>query len=97
MRVGRTGVAWRGAGVAVLVVVAMGFAGCRKPEPPPTEHPPEPVANAATDAAARPNPDTRLRDAIQAPQDRARAVEGVVEDAAARRRAEVEAQTGADP
>lgn len=55
------------AAAAVLPVLA----ACR-PEPPPTERPPEPKT-------------TALRDAIQAPQQKARAVEQAVQDGTARR------------
>jgi hypothetical protein len=65
--------------------------GCDKPEPPPTERPPEPQAAARVPAT----PDhAALRRAIDAPQDRARAVEDVTLEAADRRRAEIEAQSG---
>ena len=69
----------------------LALAGCEKPEPPPTERPPEPQAEARVPATAD---HTALRDAIRAPQDRARAVEDVTLEAADRRRAEIEAQTG---
>ncbi|KAF1688866.1 hypothetical protein CSC64_13400 [Pseudoxanthomonas koreensis] len=59
------------------------LAACR-PEPPPTERPPEPQARAHTE----------LRDAIQAPQDKARAVEKTLQDDAARQRAQIEAAEG---
>ncbi len=75
---------WLAACVALLAL-----AGCEKPEP--TERPPEPQAAARVPATAD---HTALRDAIQAPQDRARAVEDVTLEAADRRRAEIEAQTG---
>ncbi|MCJ0826166.1 hypothetical protein MQC88_09440 [Luteimonas sp. 50] len=64
-------------------------AACGKPEPPPTDEPPEPRAQAAPTAQA-----TELRDAIQRPIERARAVEPQVLDAASQQRAEIEAQTG---
>ena len=66
-----------GALAAALLVLS----ACR-PEPPPTERPPEPQANAA------------LRDAIQAPQDKARAVENTVQEAADRQQAEIDAAEG---
>jgi hypothetical protein len=72
-------------------VVLLALAGCEKPEPPPTERPPEPQAAARVPAT----PDhAALRRAIDAPQDRARAVEDVTLEAADRRRAEIEAQSG---
>lgn len=74
----------RAAAVAVALVGALAaLAGCR-PEPPPTERPPEPQAQAHTE----------LRDAIQAPQDKARDVEKTVQDAADRQEAEIDAATG---
>jgi hypothetical protein len=77
---------WLPACAALLVLV-----GCDKPQPPPTERPPEPQAATRVPATAD---HTALRDAIRAPQDRARAVEDVTLEAADRRRAEIEAQTG---
>lgn len=68
---------------AVVTVALVALAGCR-PEPPPTEQPPEPQAQAHTE----------LRDAIQAPQDKAREVEKTVQDAADRQQAEIDAATG---
>ena len=57
---------------------------CSKPQPPPTDQPPEPQAQAATE----------LRDAIQRPIDKAKSVEPQVLDAAGQQRADIEAQTG---
>jgi len=54
---------------------------CRPPEPPPTDEPPEPQA-------------TQLRDAIQAPIDKARAVEDEVQEAADAQRAAIDAAGG---
>ena len=59
------------------------LAACRR-EPPPTERPPEPQAQAHTG----------LRDAIQAPQDKAHGVEKTVQDAADRQQAEIDAAEG---
>ena len=56
-------------------------AACTPPQAPPADKPPEPQA-------------TQLRDAIQAPQDRARGAEDAVMDADAKRRAELEAAGG---
>ena len=67
--------------VALLALAAL--AACRR-EPPPTERPPEPQAQAHTG----------LRDAIQAPQDKAHGVEKTVQDAADRQQAEIEAAEG---
>ncbi|WP_374317921.1 hypothetical protein [Pseudoxanthomonas kaohsiungensis] len=66
---------------AIALVAAL--AACRR-EPPPTERPPEPQAQAHTG----------LRDAIQAPQDKAHGVEKTVQDAADRQQAEIEAAEG---
>lgn len=70
-----------------LSYAAMGLllacTACSKPEPPDKEQPPEPQAQA-----------TELRDAIQAPIDRARTVEPAVLDAAQQQRDEIDAQTG---
>ena len=68
--------------IALIAFALMGLAAC-KPEPPPTDEPPEPKAVAAEN--------TELRDAIQKPIDQAKAVEGVVQEAADQQRAEVDA------
>jgi hypothetical protein len=73
-----------------LLVIALG--ACSKPEPPDTERPPEPQA-AEQPAAERGPRHTQLRDAIQAPIDKARSVERTTLDAADRQRAEIDAQT----
>ncbi|MET0717776.1 MAG: hypothetical protein ABWY34_05160 [Pseudoxanthomonas sp.] len=66
----------------VLIALALaGLAGC-KPEPPPTDEPPEPKAVAADN--------TELRDAIRKPIDQAKAVEGTVQDAEDKRNAEID-------
>jgi hypothetical protein len=69
------------AGALALGIAAL--AGCR-PEPPPTERPPEPQAQAHTE----------LRDAINAPQDKARAVEKTLQDGADSQRAQIDAAEG---
>jgi hypothetical protein len=66
------------AGVLLLCVCC----ACSKPKPPPTDEPPEPQAATHTE----------LRDAIQAPIDRAKAVEQTVQEAADKQRAEIDAQ-----
>ena len=63
---------------------------CSRPEPPPTDQPPEPQADTPATAERH----TQLRDAIQRPIDKARAVEDVTLDAAERQRTEIDAQTG---
>lgn len=56
-------------------------AACSPPPKPPTDQPPEPQA-------------TQLRDAIQAPIDKAKAVEGQLQDAADAQRKAIEAAGG---
>ena len=68
--------------IALIVFALTGLGAC-KPEPPPTDEPPKPKAVAADN--------TELRDAIQKPIDQAKAVEGVVQDAADEQKAAVEA------
>ena len=71
-----------------LIALLLGTAACM-PEPPPTDKPPEPQAAVAAPAAEQ---NTELRDAIQAPQDKARAVEGQVQQAADAQRDAIDAQ-----
>ena len=59
-------------------VLTIACSGCSKPTVPPAEKKPEPQA-------------TALRDAVQAPIDRAKAVEGVQKAADDARRAEIDA------
>ena len=61
------------------------LAACSKPQPPEKERPPEPQAAVETH--------TELRDAMQAPIDKAKAVEDTVLDAAEQQKAEIDAQT----
>jgi len=65
-------------------------AACSKPEPPKKEQPPEPQAQTQAPVETH----TELRDAIQAPIDRAKAVEPEVLDAAKKQRDDIDAQTG---
>ena len=67
--------------VALLALAAL--AACRR-EPPPTEQPPEPQAQAHTE----------LRDAIQAPQEQAKAVEDTLQQGADAQRAQTDAAEG---
>jgi len=67
---------------ACLALSLAGLAAC-KPEPPPTDEPPEPKAVAAEN--------TELRDAIQKPIDQAKAVEGTVQEAADKNEAAIDA------
>jgi len=64
-----------------MVVLAL-LAGCSKPKPPEKERPVEPQA-------------TQLRDAINAPLDKAKNVEKQVRDAADAQRAAIDAQEAA--
>ena len=59
------------------------LAACQR-EMPDTERPPEPQATTHTE----------LRDAIQAPQDKARQVEQTLQDDDARKRAQIDAAEG---
>lgn len=77
-RTWRATAAWAGALVGLAVV-----AGCT-PEPPEKERPPEPQAAQHT----------QLRDAIQAPLDRARQVEVDTQEAAQAQREAIDAATG---
>ncbi|WP_374602093.1 hypothetical protein [Arenimonas sp.] len=62
------------------LVACLALCACSDPAPTPTPDPPEPqTVAAATDEH------TELRDAIQAPQDKARAVEVTLQDSAASR------------
>jgi hypothetical protein len=85
---------------AALCVLAL--AACSKPEPPDKDRPPEPTADATAataaqdatwDASKREKPATELRDAIQAPINKAKAVEGTVLEQGEQQRADIEAQT----
>lgn len=64
-----------------VLAAALLCAACSPPEEPSREQPPEPQA-------------TQLRDAVQAPVDKARAVEGQVQDAADAQRKAIEAAGG---
>jgi hypothetical protein len=66
--------------ILAALAVSLLCAACSKPEPPEKERPPEPQA-------------TELRDAIQQPIDRAKAVEDQVQEAAAQQKAAIDAQT----
>ena len=67
-----------------LLSLSLALSACSKPEKPEKERPPEPRAEEATE----------LRDAIQRPIDRAKAVEPAVLEAAKQQDAAIEAQTG---
>jgi len=77
---------------ACAMVLLLSCAACSRPEPPPTDQPPEPQAGTAVAAAEESH--TELRDAIRRPIDKAKAVEDVALDAAERQRTEIDAQTG---
>ena len=76
---------------ALLLVLCT--AGCSRPEPPPTDQPPEPQAG-ATQADAPAHPRGALTEAIQAPIEKAKGVEDTVLDAAEQQQADIDAQTG---
>ena len=67
----------------VLLATLLTLCACSKPTPPDPERPVEPQAHA-----------TGLRDAMQEPLDKARAVEGDVQKAAEAQRAAIEAAGG---
>ena len=73
--------------VSMSLLAACAIAGCSKPEPPEKERPPEPKATSEPRH-------TELRDAIQAPIEKAKSVEKTTLDAADKQRAEIDAQTG---
>ena len=77
--------------IVIAALLALALGGC-KPEPPEKEQPPEPQA--ATPAAEQSDRHTELRDAIQAPIERAEQVEVDVEKAAEAQHAAIEAATG---
>lgn len=69
-------------GLIPCALLTLTLAGCDRPSPPPPpDNKPDPQA-------------TQLRDAIQAPLDKAHAVEDQVRDAAEKQRAQIEAQGG---
>lgn len=78
---------------ACALLLIMCTAACSRPEPPPTDQPPEPKAQASAQEDTRER-HTELRDAIQAPIDKARGVEDTVLDAAEKQKADIDAQTG---
>ena len=71
----------RGSIATCALLAMLSCAACTRPPPPPPEKKPEPQA-------------TQLREAIQAPIDRAKAVEGAVQDAADRQKAAIDAAAG---
>ena len=74
--------------VAALLSFVLSCVACSKPEPPPTDEPPEPQAATAAER------NTELRDAVRQPIDKAKAVEAAVQEAADKQRAEIDAQAG---
>ncbi|SDQ31286.1 hypothetical protein SAMN05428982_0596 [Pseudoxanthomonas sp. CF385] len=75
---------------ALLASLALMAAACRAPEPPPTDEPPEPQATASTTTPSG----TELRDAVQAPIQKAEAVEAQVQASADRTNAAEAEATG---
>ena len=69
-------------GLAWCAVLLASLAACSKPQPPEKERPPVPKAARAT----------QMRDAIQAPIDRAKSVEADMQKAADAQRAAIDAQ-----
>ncbi|MCL1634964.1 hypothetical protein M2650_10020 [Luteimonas sp. SX5] len=69
--------------VCLFAIVLAATAGCSRPKPPPTEQQPEPQAQ-----------HTELRDAVQEPIDKAKAVEDSVQKATDQQRAQIEAAGG---
>ena len=69
--------------LACGAVLLVALAACSKPRPPDKERPPEPQVAQHTE----------LRDAIQAPLDKARHVEADMQKAADAQRAAIDAQT----
>ena len=66
--------------LAGLAALLCGASACHKPEPPADDKPPQPQA-------------TELRDAIKQPIDKAKAVEGAVQQAAADQSRQIDAAT----
>ncbi|KAB8190458.1 hypothetical protein FKV24_008575 [Lysobacter maris] len=75
------------AALATGLLLAL-LAACGKPRVPDKEHPPEPQVEAADNGGT-----TAMRDAIQAPIERARAAEQAVQDAADAQREAIDAAT----
>ena len=67
-----------------LLAIALATAGCSAPKPPPTQDPPVPQA------AAQPEANTEMRDAIQRPIQKAQGVEDATLKAAADQRKQIE-------
>ena len=72
------------------VLLALACAACSKPEPPDTERPPEPQAPQSAESQQQ----TQMRDAMQAPLEKAKGVEDQVLEAAKQQQAAIDAQTG---
>lgn len=70
--------------IAASSLLLLACSACNKPEPPKKDAPPEPQAPQHTE----------LRDAIQAPIEKAKGVESQVLDAAQQQQARIDAQTG---
>jgi len=77
---------------ACALLLVLSASACSRPEPPPTDRPPEPKAD-ATQADASAQQRGALTEAIQAPIDKAKGVEDTVLDAAEQQKAEIDAQT----
>ena len=71
-----------GTTIACALLLALSCAACTRPPPSPPEQKPEPQAHA------------ELREAVQAPIEKAKAVEGAVQDAAEKQKAAIGAAAG---
>ena len=69
--------------LAAILPLSLALAACSKPAPPDKDQPPEPKA-------------TALRDAIQAPIDKAKAAQPQVLEAAKQQASDIDAQTNGD-
>lgn len=70
------------------LLIGLALCACGKPQPPDRERPPEPQAATSSNQSAP------LREAIQAPIDRAKQVDAEVQKAAEAQRAAIDAATG---
>jgi hypothetical protein len=68
--------------VSCALLLALSCAACSRPPPPPPQQPPEPQAH------------SQLREAIQAPIEKAKAVKDATQDAADRQKAALDAAAG---
>ena len=85
-----------------LALCVLALTACSKPEKPETERRPEPQASSTAhlpdadtwkDASKREPPATQLLERIQAPMNKAKAVEGTVLEQGQQQAADIDAQT----